>query len=429
MEEEVRRADAVPLLTRLRRLLRRWRRPNRRVRRAARRANRAKHPSSHAAGRPSSARPQASPDGQLRANVIGYFTGEFGVAESGRALVSAARAADIELALINVQAPSSARAADRRLEDALGDAAPHPINIVCVNAEQTPAVIAELGDRVFAGRYNIGLWFWELARFPPTWVAASDRMDEIWTATEFVAASIRGATSRPVRTVGIAVDATPSRAYRRSDFGLPEEAFTFLFSFDFNSYVGRKNPVATVRAFQSAFPRGDSRVALVLKSTNGAHRATLLGELQASLHDDPRIHLVDRFMDRDEMYGLESVADAYVSLHRSEGFGLGLAESMFLGKPVIGTAYGGNTDFMDSSNSCLVDYRLIEVQRGEYPFGDGQVWADPDVEQAASFMRRLVEHPSFAADLGRRAQAHVREALSATSVGSRLRAALTASTE
>lgn len=426
MEEEARAAESVPLLTRLRRLVRRLR-PKRRKRRAARRANRANRPAKHAGGRRSPALRPAAPDGKPRANVIGYFTGEFGVAEGGRALVAAARAADIELALINVLAPSSARAADNRFDHALGEAAPHPINIVCVNAEQTPGVIAELGDRVFAGRYNIGLWFWELARFPPNWIAASDRIDEIWTATEFVSASIRAATSKPVNTVGIPVDATPSRPYRRSDFGLAEDPFTFLFSFDFNSYMRRKNPVATVRAFQSAFPPGDSRVALVLKSTNGAHRAALFDEVQASLHDDPRIRLVDRFMDRDEMYGLESVTDAYVSLHRSEGFGLGLAESMFLGKPVIGTAYGGNTAFMDESNSCLVDYRLIDVQRGEYPFGEGQVWADPDIEHAAEHMRRLVDQPSFAADLGRRGQAHVRDALSARSVGSRVRAALTGS--
>jgi glycosyltransferase involved in cell wall biosynthesis len=95
------------------------------------------------------------------------------------------------------------------------------------------------------------------------------------------------------------------------------------------------------------------------------------------------------------MYDLIKVCDCYISLHRAEGFGLGMAEAMYLGKPVIATAYSGNLDFMNEENSCLVDYELIEVKDGEYPYASGQVWADPNIRTARSFMRRIFEDERY----------------------------------
>ena len=169
----------------------------------------------------------------------------------------------------------------------------------------------------------------------------------------------------------LAVDATPTRPYRRSEFGLADDAYTFLFTFNFNSYVARKNPLGTIAAFRAAFPDMTQPVALVLKPTNADKTGERMREVQAAIGGDPRIQVIDRAMSRDEIFGLESVIDSYVSLHRSEGFGLGLAESMFLGKPVIGTAYSGNLEFMDETNSLLVDYRLIARRRPRVPIPGG----------------------------------------------------------
>lgn len=367
--------------------------------------------------------PMARPTGleqRLRANVVGYLKGEFGVAEGGRLLLRAAETQGLEVSLIGIDASETARAEDLRLAGAISNAAPHPVNVLCVNADQIPHVMSTLGPQVLGGRYNVGFWFWELAGFPDAWRSSIDLVDEIWVATRFVQESIAAATSKPVRLIRMAVDATPSRAYRRSEFGLPDDRFTFLFSFDFASFTERKNPHALVAAFRSAFPRGHEAVELVIKTTNGHRRRDELGRLEAAAEGEPRIRVVDRFMSRDELFGLHSVVDSYVSLHRSEGFGLGLAESMSLGKPVIGTAYSGNMEFMDASNSCLVGYRLVEVRTGEYPYPDGQVWADPDLDQAAYHMRRLVEEPGYAADLGRRAREHIAREFSFEAVGQRI---------
>jgi glycosyltransferase involved in cell wall biosynthesis len=360
-----------------------------------------------------------------RANLIGYFEGEFGVAEAARQLARAAETAGVEMARIRVDAGRKSSQRDRSMSDSFTSEPQHPVNIICVNADQTELVAAGLGGRVLENRYNIGFWFWELARFPDAWNGAIDLVDEVWVATDFVREAIAAKTNKPVRTIGVAVDATPSRAYTKAEFNLAPDRFTFLFSFDFASYPARKNPSAVIEAFRLAFPSGTEPVNLFLKSINGHRNPVEMAKLSEVAAEDSRIRLQDGFLTRDEVFGLESVADCYVSLHRSEGFGLGLAESMSLGKPVIGTAYSGNLDFMNASNSCLVGYRLVDVKSNEYPHHDGQVWADPDIQQAAYFMARLLEDAAFRSHLGQVARRDMARVASTMAVGVRAAAELT----
>jgi glycosyltransferase involved in cell wall biosynthesis len=168
---------------------------------------------------------------------------------------------------------------------------------------------------------------------------------------------MRRATDKPVVKISTPIDVKLSRVYTRSEFGLPDDRFLFLFSFDFNSFAARKNPEATIRAFQRAFAPSRRDVGLVIKSINGRNKPEGMRTMRDLIGSDDRIAIVDEFFSRDEVSGLQSVVDAYVSLHRAEGLGLGLAESMYLGKPVIGTRYSGNLEFMDDANSCLVDLR------------------------------------------------------------------------
>ncbi len=249
-------------------------------------------------------------------------------------------------------------------------------------------------------------------------------MDEVWTASEFAALSVRTATRKRVRVVPLPVSVSLSRPYTRAEFGLPEDRFVFLFTLDFHSFLARKNATGLVAAFRAAFPAGDERVVLLIKTTNGHDRPAEVAHLREAIDGDARIELRDGYLGREDVFGLESVADAYVSLHRSEGFGLGLAESMYLGKPVIGTAYSGNLEFMTPENSCLVGYRLVDVRDGEYPYAYGQVWAEPDLDHAARLMRRLADDPAFAAALGRRAAADIRATLSPDRIGARIARAI-----
>ena len=87
--------------------------------------------------------------------------------------------------------------------------------------------------------------------------------------------------------------------------------------------------------------------------------------------------LVEDDLKAEELVDLFMCADAYVSLHRSEGFGFGIAESMALGKPVIATAYSGNTDFATAANSFQVGYRLREITTEDHFFDEGAVGGVP----------------------------------------------------
>ena len=194
-----------------------------------------------------------------------------------------------------------------------------------------------------------------------------DDVDEVWVATDFIRAAVQRATTKPVTKIPTPVVPRVERAYRRADFGLPDDRFLFLFSFDFNAYSVRKNPEAVLAAFRRAFPPGRNDVGLVVKSINGRNRPDDLARIEALIAGDQRITLIDRRFTRDEVFGLQQVVDSYVSLHRAEGLGLGLAESMYFGKPMIGTRYSGNLEFMNAQNSCLVDFDLIPVPPGNYP--------------------------------------------------------------
>lgn len=242
----------------------------------------------------------------------------------------------------------------------------HRCSVLCVNPDMFQATRALRDSLSAAGAHKVGYWYWELEQAPRQWHQAFDQVDEIWAATQFVAEAMRRATDVPVYKIPPPIEAIASRPYRRSDFRLPEGVYLFLFSFDFNSYILRKNPEATVAAFRHAFASSRRDVGLVFKSVNGANRPDKMLEFLKLVEGDDRIVVIDKAFSRDEMVGLQGVVDAFVSLHRSEGLGFGLAESMYLGKPVVGTAYSGNLEYMDAENSCLVGFDLVPVRTGEY---------------------------------------------------------------
>ena len=188
-----------------------------------------------------------------------------------------------------------------------------------------------------------------------------DRVDEIWVATRFVQGSFRRVTTRPVHVVPAIVPDLQGSGKPRRDFGLSEDEVVFLFSFDVNSAVARKNPGAVVEAFARAFPSpSDCRSRLVVKVLNLDLHPDVARWLRPAVASVNGV-LIEDDLGHAELIDLFCCADAYISLHRSEGFGFGIAEAMALGKPVIATAYSGNLDFATAANSCQVSYRLREI--------------------------------------------------------------------
>ncbi len=361
--------------------------------------------------------------------LVGHPYAILGRAEDIRTAARALHVAQVPFAMRNVLGDYGRQWThlhpDFPLLDRIDSASTFRANIHVLNANEMEMAWQHQGDALFRGPYNIGYWAWELSRFPDAWLPALTLLDEIWAPSRFIQQAIAEKTDLPVTWMPLAVEPTLALPGSRADLGLPDATFLFLFFFDFRSYLSRKNPWAVIRAFAQAFSRSDPRVGLVIK-TNGMEESLPAYQefTRSPLLDDPRIILIDRVLDDREIKSLVNHCDCFVSLHRAEGFGRGLAEAMFMGKPVIATGYSGNLDFMNPANSCLVDYRLIPVGEHEYPFGSGQYWAEPDIGMAADWMRTLASDPALATEIGLAGAATIRRQHSFAAIGARYRSRL-----
>lgn len=352
--------------------------------------------------------------------VVGYVSGDFGVAENLRSVAGCLDKVVYPFDIYEIDTPDIYSKTNVRFKDRITDLSDKGVQIYCVNADQVQHVQDKLGEQRVSGAYRIGYWFWELSRFPDEWLHSLELVDEIWAPTKFIYNTLSKVTTKPLIHMPVAVDFEIQGQYDHKSFDLPVEKFLFLVSFDFHSFSTRKNATAAIDAFKQAFPDHIYDVGLVIKTIHGEKYPEKYAELLDLIKSDTRIHLVNAALSRDEMYGLIKVCDCYVSLHRSEGFGLGLAEAMLLGKPVIGTAYSGNTDFMFHDNSYLVDYKLIEVKENEYPHWQNQKWADPDIKQAADVMHKIYFDKDFLKKMTTKAQETIKSMHSSQIIGMKI---------
>ena len=336
-------------------------------------------------------------------NVVGYLNAELGIGEAARMLLRGVETARIPHATLAYEKTLS-----RQKHEIIPLQARPPrydTNLICVNADQVPSFTFDVGPSFFRDRYSIGVWFWELSVFPESEHDALGVVQEIWVASDFIRAAIAAETSLPVLTVPLPVEA-------REHPGKPPpyasaDRFMFLFSFDFLSVFDRKNPLAVVDAFRQAFEQDEGPV-LVLKSINGDHALRELEQLRFAASGREDVVVVDEYVTAREKDALVARCDCYVSLHRSEGFGLTMAEAMASGKPVIATGYSGNLEFMDDENSYLVPFELTETTKTSKPYPSGLKWAEPDVDEAARLMRHVYQNPAEANEKGARGKMRIR---------------------
>jgi glycosyltransferase involved in cell wall biosynthesis len=351
-------------------------------------------------------------------NVHGYIRTESGIGEGVRGMIRSLRAAGVPATLQNLELGVASRMADRSI-DGVTQAQEYDVNVFFVNADQVPHVARHLGRERFAGRYNIGCWLWELEEFPPEWQGSFRYFHEIWTPSTFCLDALSAVSPIPVRRMPLAVDFEPPPPLERGALGLPADHFLFLFMFDFLSFTERKNPLGLLRAFRRAFAPEDGAT-LVIKTINSELDRDGAARLAAAAEGQPVV-LLDRYLSRTETHALMAACDAYVSLHRSEGFGLTLAEAMALGKPVVATDYSASADFLSSGNGFPVRYRMVPIAEDHGPYRAGWRWAEPDEEHAAEQMRRVFDDPEGARRMGERGRADVRALLSHEAVGRRIR--------
>lgn len=353
-------------------------------------------------------------------NLVGFFRAALGIGESVRCAARAADAVGLPVALIDLRLSCLNPSVDDTYAGRLQSENPHPVNVFHLDAPQSEEIDHHHGRHFRRGKYNIGYWAWELPEFPDGWAYEHRFFDEIWCPSEFVRAAIAAKVPKPVLAMPHAIDFPVPSGDFREKFGLPERTFLFLFVYDLNSTQERKNPHAVIAAFRRAFPAGSS-VGLVIKTHNPDRHSAIFTQLQEEVRGLPGVHLICDTLPRIAAYELQQTCDCFVSLHRAEGFGLNVAEAMFLGKPVITTDWSGTAEFANASNACPVNYRLMTLDRDHGPYTRGQIWADADIDHAVHWMQRLVEEPALRERLGRQAAADIRQHFSPAAIGQRYR--------
>lgn len=340
-------------------------------------------------------------------NYIGIIQGMIGLGQSCRLIAHALNDSSIPFTIFNYDLLKTMKHDDHSWDHRVTNTFPYNINLFHLNPPELIHAYLNLGSEVWNSRYNIGYWLWELEDFPQEWLPALNLVDEVWTPAEFISTNLRKYTNKPVHTLTYPMIVETSSHIDRNYFNLPKDKFLFLTMYDCNSTMARKNPIATINAFKRAFEISDKRVGLVIKINNPNDQDIAI--IKELLHGHTNVYLIVKSMSKIEVNNLINLCDSLVSLHRAEGYGLPLAEAMTLGKPVIGTNWSANTEFMTKKNSCLVDYKLVRLEKDYSMYKKGSRWAEASIEHASEYMVRLVGDSSFYSEIAVNAKRHMSE--------------------
>lgn len=294
----------------------------------------------------------------------------------------------------------------------------YDISVACTNPDGFAHLRVLLPLEVLGNCYVILYSFWELPEFPDSWLHVFGTINEYWAGSRFIQEAAAAKSPVPVVHIPPVVHLNLVRHFSREELGLPERRFLFLTMADTLSVLERKNPLGAVRAFKKAFSGRDSDVGLVIKLNNPDHLTSPSWQsLCDEMRDCENVYVIRRVFTGDEVISLISNSDCCVSLHRSEGFGLVPAEAMSLGKPAILTNWSGNTDYMTKDNSIGIDYELVRVGQDYGNYARHQYWAEPDIEQAAYWMKRIYQEPELARRIGLRGQETICSEYSPAAIG------------
>lgn len=362
---------------------------------------------------------------RMNVTVIGWFHGILGVGESARSCVRAARSVGLDVDAVNMSLKLNGATLPALWTDGLVEKGRGRVTIAHVDAPQSADLAKSHPVEMDRDRYRIGYWAWELPEFPDAWISYARQFDEVWCPSDFCREAMAAKLPVPVLTMPHAVEVplpaeSPQEIAER--LGLPEEVYHFLFAFDFNSYSHRKNPEAVIQAYAQAFPSGDplrEKAGLVIKVHGKGYGESERHRLESLCAGLSNVRVVDATLTREEFTCLQWACDAFVSLHRSEGFGLAVAEMMALGKPVISTDWSATREFVNRENGYPVPVKLVELDRNVGPYSKGQIWAEPDVDVASGHMRLLVGDPESGRIMGSRAKKTIAERFSRVAVGKR----------
>ncbi|KKQ72081.1 MAG: group 1 glycosyl transferase [Candidatus Peregrinibacteria bacterium GW2011_GWC2_39_14] len=346
-------------------------------------------------------------------NIIGYINAESGVGEGARGIIRAIETSEIPFSLYNID-QAWTRTEDKTYTN-FSNQLPYDINILVANADQIPYIIRDIGPEKFTNKYTTSFWAWELTKFPEKWQDRFNYVNEVWTMSTFCLNAISEKSTVPVVNTPIPIEFDVDAKYTRNYFKIPENQFVFLFCFDGLSLIERKNPFAVAKSFSKAFENKND-ILLIIKCHNA--QPNQLEELKNDLKNC-NYKIIPDYMNREEMLGLFNCMDCFVSLHRAEGFGYSIAEAMYLGKHIIATGWSGNLDFTNTTNSHLVNYKMIEIEHNVGPYEKGNLWAEPDIDHAAKTMLNVYTNRDK--NIAKKGQEYIKENFSKKTLAERFK--------
>jgi GT2 family glycosyltransferase/glycosyltransferase involved in cell wall biosynthesis len=351
-------------------------------------------------------------------NVYGPFAATSGLGTAARFLLRALQSTGIPTELHPFD---TSRGLARITADERAAKPSYRCNLFLANADQITHFVSLYPAGHFDDCYNIAVWAWELAAFRPDWYLSFAPLDEIWTNSAFEMESIGAISPLPLQKIRLPVEVeTASAEEGRDMFGIPRDRLVFLVAFDVGSTSARKNPGMVIEAFREAFAE-DENVFLVIKFHSTSLEPTITRQITRALRGAENVLVIADVLSESDMSLLRAACDCFVSAHRSEGFGLNIAEFMALGKPVVATAYSGNLEFFDETVGYPLEYDLIEVKTQSGPYMPHYVWADPSKNSLIKQFCAVYEDQPEAWARGRRAADRMRQDFSALRIGQEMR--------
>ena len=361
-------------------------------------------------------------DLSLTVNVWGHLSGGFGLGEGARCTVRSLKEAGIRVQLRDL--PLVTHPIDHNLTESrqtLHNLRPAAIDLIHTNPNILQATDGLQDKLELQAPLRIGFWAWELEDFPTGWESGFAGLDQIWCPSSFTATSIGNCSPIPVTPLPHLINWQQAhRIQQKRKQRSRNHPMTCFFACDLWSTLGRKNPEGVISAFQEAFPKIASaemssyEARLLLKLSSADQFPEITNKLIEKIAGDSRITLITDHLSTEEMVNLWSSIDILIHLHRSEGFGLLMAEAMAAGIPVIATGYSGNLDYMRPGSAALIPYQFTTITTPQGDYRPGWRWAEPDLEQAAKQLRHLATNESFRTHLGEQGYSSVKDYLSPT---------------
>ena len=330
---------------------------------------------------------------KLGINFFGPIYSEDGIGEAARSTLKSFLAANIDVAINPLPRPTAREVGSAQINPGSLNT-PYYINYFHFSSRWVPYYLELLGEKVLQNHYNISHWLCEVIDYPEEWAVNFKYFQEIWTASSFCQEAISRLSPVPVLKIPYPIFLFDNHGYTRKDLNLDDNKFLFLSIANAYSDIERKNILGTIRAFKEAFPSEDN-VGLVLKLCNTNVEVDYFNRIKELINNDSRIQIIDEFLDREVISSLYHLTDAYVSLHRAEGFGLTMAEAMLAKKPVLTTGYSGNLDFCDYFNCFIVDFDLVRVGENRMRYKSENIWAEPKIPSAAEGYKEIFRNKAL----------------------------------